>query len=255
LCLDFINTVDGRRSDSPRRESGTINRLAETLGQQEVLRKRLTADVAHELRTPLATLQSHLEAMVDGIWQPNIDRLSSCHEETIRLAKLVGDLEQLARYEGENPVLDKQPFDLANLLQRIATNFAGEFRNQNVTLTVQPSPQLVEADEDKVSQIFVNLVANALKFTPSGGAVAITMTGTEQQVTVSVRDTGIGIAGEDLPYIFERFYRADKSRHRLTGGSGIGLAIVKSLVEAHHGSITVTSEPGRGSEFLVTLPR
>ncbi len=233
--------------------TATINSLAETLDRQEQLRKRLTADVAHELRTPLATIQSHLEAMIDGIWKPDQARLTSCHEETLRISKLVGDLEKLTRYEGENLVLDKKHFDLSNLLKRIAMNFEGQFRKKGLTLEFSPRELWIDADEDKISQVFINLLSNALKYTAAGGTVSIDMSGTGE-ASVTIRDTGLGISEEDLPYIFERFYRTDKSRSRLTGGSGIGLTIAKSIVDAHHGSISVESKPNEGSTFTVSLP-
>lgn len=232
----------------------TINNLAETLEKQDNLRKRLSADVAHELRTPLATLQSHLEAMIDGIWKPDPDRLKSCHDEIMRINRMVGDLAQLARYESENLILKKTEFDLFDLAETLLKNFESDFSSQGVKLDLQGSKQKITADKDKISQVFVNLIANALKYTPAGGSVEITVKGTAGNAEISVKDTGIGISAEDLPNIFERFYRADKSRNRITGGSGIGLAIVKTIVEAHQGSIKVNSVLGQGSEFVVTLP-
>lgn len=234
--------------------TGAINTLAETLGKQENLRKRLSADVAHELRTPIANLQSHLEAMIDGIWAPDTERLKSCHEETTRLTRIVGDLENLARYEAENMSLEKEDFDISELINNVVKCFENEFRSRGMELLTAYSEQHIHADKDKVSQILVNIISNALKYTPDGGKIEITVTGGEKDVRISVRDSGIGIAPSDLPYIFERFYRADKSRSRASGGSGIGLAIVKSLVEAHGGTITVISEISKGSEFIVLLP-
>ena len=233
--------------------TSTINSLAETLGRQDQLRKRLTADVAHELRTPLATIQSHLEAMIDGIWKPDKARLISCHEETLRISKLVGDLEKLTRYEGENLVLDKKRFDLSSLLSRLITNYESQFMSSGVALQFVSQEIWVEADEDKISQVFINLLSNALKYTPEGGTVKVEMNKTDE-AAVTVRDSGIGIPEEDLPHIFERFYRTDKSRSRLTGGSGIGLTIAKSIVDAHHGSISVASKLNEGSAFVVLLP-
>ena len=235
--------------------TGAINTLAEDLGKQETLRKRLTADVAHELRTPIANLQSHLEAMIDGIWEPNEDRLKSCHEETIRLSKIVGDLGTLVRYDGENVSLNKEQFDISELLNNTVLCFEKEFGNKNITLVTDIQEQYLEADKDKITQVMVNIISNALKYTPDGGRVEISSVGDDYEVQISIKDTGIGILPEDLPYIFERFYRADKSRSRATGGSGIGLAIVKSLVEAHGGTISVKSEQGSGSEFVIVLPR
>jgi signal transduction histidine kinase len=232
----------------------SINSLATTLGKQEVLRKRLTADVAHELRTPLSCVQSHLEAMIDGIWEPSKERLESCHEETVRLSKMVSDLGKLAQYDGENVTLKKEYFSLSELLSRLLKNFEKEFQKKQINLVTNIQDQNIEADEDKLTQVLVNLFSNALKYTPDGGTIEINTTGTKEYIEVSVKDTGIGIAEKDLPYIFERFYRVDQSRNRMTGGSGIGLAIAKSLVEAHNGTIEVKSEEGVGSEFIVRIP-
>jgi len=239
----------------------TINNLAETLENQEVLRKRLTADVAHELRTPLATLQSHMEAMIDGIWKPDIERLKSCHEEIIRINRLVGDIEKLAKYESENIILTRTNFDIFELTKHIIQNFENDFTNKNITLELSGENETINADKDKISQVIVNLLSNALKYTQPGGAVQVEIKGkgngtkTNDTVEIVIKDTGTGIPPEDLPYIFERFYRADKSRNRLTGGSGIGLTITKAIVDAHKGKIEVKSKVGEGTEFIVSLPK
>jgi signal transduction histidine kinase len=232
----------------------SVNTLAETLGGQELLRKRLTADVAHELRTPLATLQSHMEAMIDGIWKPEKKRLASCHEEVLRLSKLVGELETLSRYEAENLTLHTERFDVNELLKRILTNFESGFKNKGVALVLREQPAYIEADRDKLSQVFINIISNALKFTPEGGKVDVSVTESEHNVNISVSDTGQGIPEEDIPYIFERFYRTDKSRSRATGGFGIGLTIALSIVKKHGGDINVESRAGYGSTFTVVLP-
>lgn len=232
-----------------------VNHLAESLEKQESLRKRLTADVAHELRTPLATLQSALEAMIDGIWEPNAERLQSCHEELVRIGRLVGDLEKLARVEAENAVLHRSAFDLDELVQTVLHNFETDYRKKGVELRFAGEETPVTADRDKLAQVAVNLLSNALKYTPPGGRVEVEVTGAGQSARLAVKDSGVGIAAEDLPCVFERFYRADPSRNRFTGGSGLGLAIAKAIVEAHGGQISVSSEPGKGSVFTVCLPR
>lgn len=233
----------------------TINHLAETLEKQERLRKQLTADVAHELRTPLATLQSHMEAMIDGIWQPDPERLKSCHEEIVRISRLVGDLEKLAKYEGENLVLTKTTFDVAELARHLLQNFETEFAEKGIALRFTGEKEVINADKDKISQVIVNLLSNALKYTPPGGTVEVSVQGDAQRAEIRVKDSGAGIAPEDLPHIFERFYRADKSRNRLTGGAGIGLTITKAIVDAHNGTIQVHSRVNEGTEFIVSLPK
>ncbi len=232
----------------------TINDLAEGLDKQEKLRRRLTADVAHELRTPLATLQSHMEAMIDGIWEPDISRLNSCHEEIMRINRMVGDLEKLTRYESENLTINKETFDLSELVQHIMKNYETEILSKKVTVDFQGEISQVFADRDKISQVIVNLLSNALKYNPSGGTIRIMVGHDGSQGGLKIRDDGIGIAPEDLPHVFERFYRADKSRTRESGGSGVGLAIVKAIVDAHGGKLSVTSIMNEGTEFTILLP-
>jgi signal transduction histidine kinase len=233
----------------------TINDLATTLENQEKLRKRLTADVAHELRTPVATLQSHLEAMLDGIWEPSSDRLASCHEETIRINRMIDDLEKLARYESDNMILNKEEFCLCDLIKRIMLNFENEFIQKNINFDIQCEHNKMFADRDKISQVLVNLISNSLKYSNKDGQVTIAVADDETNTIITVSDTGIGISEEDLPYVFERFYRVDKSRNRMTGGSGIGLTIAKAIIEAHKGSISVSSKLHEGTVFTVALPK
>lgn len=233
----------------------TVNHLAESLESQEKLRKRLTGDVAHELRTPLATLQTHLETMIDGIWEPTTARLESCHEEILRISRLVSDMEKLARYESDNLVLDKSEFSAGEFVKRLMQTFESTFTQKNIILVIQDDGSHIFADRDKLSQILINLVSNALKFTPDTGTITISILGSNQETLLKVTDTGLGISPTDLPHIFERFYRADISRNRTTGGSGIGLTLVKAIVEAHQGSIDVSSEIGNGASFTVRFPK
>ena len=251
----FSGRISEKSSTSEINElTDTINDLAVTLEKQETLRKRLTGDVAHELRTPLATLQSHLEAMIDGIWEPEKERLVGCHEEIVRISKMVGDLEKLAKYEGENLILNKTSFNLTETVQHIINNFESEYLNKGIDIDFIAEEHIIFADKDKLSQVVINLISNSLKYTPSGGRVEVRVKGGEIDTQLTVKDNGPGIPSEDLPYIFERFYRADKSRNRLTGGSGIGLTISKAIIEAHKGKIEVTSKIDNGTEFIVILP-
>lgn len=252
----FGDRLEVRSNTKEIRElTDTFNDLAENLEKQEALRKRLTADMAHELRTPIATLQSHLEAMVDGIWEPSAERLKSCHEEIMRISRMIGDLEKLTHYESETFNLLKTEFDLAETIQHIVNNFEPEYHSKSISLDFQGQKEMVLADKDKISQVMVNLLSNALKYTPPGGRVEISLDSDESNTQLAVRDTGIGIPAEDLPFIFERFYRADKSRTRSTGGTGIGLTIAKTIIEAHKGTISVESQPDEGTTFMVKLPR
>lgn len=233
----------------------TINSLGYSLNEQEKLRQRLTRDVSHELRTPLSTLQSHMEALIDGIWEPTPERLISCHEEIIRLKRLVGDLEKLAQYESENLILNKTKFNIGEVVKNIVFNFEKEFLNKEVTLNFHDKDIVTLLDKDKITQVIVNLISNALKYTPKGGKVDINIYEDNNYIVLSVKDTGVGISSDDLPYVFERFYRADESRNKLTGGAGIGLTISKSIIEAHSGNITVDSIIGKGTNFVVKVPK
>jgi len=233
----------------------SINNLGNSLNEQEKLRKRLTRDVSHELRTPLSTLQSHMEALIDGVWEPTSDRLISCHEEILRLKRLVGDLEKLAQYESENLILNKAKFNLGEVIKNIVLNFEKEFLNKEIKLIFYDKEIVVHGDKDKLSQVIVNLISNALKYTLKGGKVEVRLLEDDQYVKLSVKDTGIGISEMDLQYVFERFYRADKSRNKLTGGAGIGLTITKSIIDAHKGTISVESAINQGTEFIVRVPK
>ena len=238
-----------------------VNDLSRALAEQESLRRRLTADMAHELRTPLATLQSHLEALIDGVWQPDPPRLAGLHEEIMRINRMVTDLEQLAHFEGAASGLNRVPTEVDALVAGIVRNHEPQYRAKGVALEFAPSkrdPRVAAAklpvDPDKLSQAVINLLSNALKYTPSGGAVTASVDVRPTETEIRVADTGIGIEAQDLPRIFERFYRADNSRSRATGGAGIGLSIAKAIVEAHGGTIHAESTPGHGSEFFLTLP-
>jgi two-component system sensor histidine kinase BaeS len=237
--------------------AAAVNDLSRGLREQEASRRRLTADMAHELRTPLATLQSHLEALLDGIWQPDPERLAGLHEEILRINRLVSDLENLARYEGDSRSLRRSNLDLAALVEGIVRNHEPQFQAKGVALRFSAQAangRMFSADADKLSQAVINLLSNALKFTPAGGQVEVLVASGPEGAEIRVADTGIGMRAEDLPRIFERFYRADSSRSRATGGVGIGLSIAKAIVEAHGGAIAAESRPGKGAEFRIRLP-
>lgn len=233
----------------------TINELSEALEAKDNLRKQLTQDVAHELRTPLTSVQGHMEAMLDGIWDMSTDRLSNCYEEIIRIKKLIASIEDLSGTENENLLLHKAEFDFTKLIIRLLNNYANELLEKNIRVTYTNRENLVYADEDKMSQVFNNLLSNAIKYSKEGTKISIEVKYDTEIVEIAMNDTGIGIDEGDLPHIFERFYRADKSRNRSTGGVGIGLAITKALIEAHDGSIEVKSRISEGTEFIIRLPR
>lgn len=233
----------------------SINHLAESLEKQESLRKQLTADVAHELRTPLASIGSHLEAMLEKVWEPTPQRLKSCYEEILRLGKIVADLERLQRAESGDPDIQKTETDLLRLARSVCASFESRLAGKNLKFEIKGEPSFIYIDKDRIGGVISNLMSNAIKYTPEGGRIEISVKDLADASLLTVEDDGIGIPEEELPFIFERFYRADKSRNRDTGGAGIGLAVVKSVINAHGGSITAESRPGQGSRFRITLPK
>lgn len=235
--------------------SEAINHLAQSLKEQQILRKRLTTDISHELRTPLTILLSHIEAFSDGVWQPTKERLSICRDEVIRLKKLVEQLKYITDIENHRVELEIESFNLSELLEGIVESFEYEFQIKSVRIERHIEENIIiEGDMDKVRQIIINLISNALKFTDSEGRVNVALNKDSNKAILEIIDTGIGINEEDIPFVFERFYRSDKSRSRDTGGAGIGLTITKTLVEAHGGKISVASEKEKGSRFTVVFP-
>ena len=235
--------------------SGAINHLAAALAKQESLRKRLTADVAHELRTPLTTLGSHIEAMIEGIWEPTPDRLKNCHEEILRLGKIVEDLERLERAESDGLKLKKAPMDLLALTKTVCENFSASLREKNQRLQIKGAETVIFADKDRIGGVITNLVSNAVKYTPEGGEIGVFIRDFPSAALFVIEDDGPGIPERELPFVFERLYRADKSRNRDTGGAGIGLALVKSVVTAHGGTVTAENVKGGGCRFTARLPK
>jgi len=235
--------------------ANAINHLAETLEKEEKLRKNITADIAHELRTPLMTLQGQLEAMIDEIIIPTPDTLASCQEEVERLSSLITDLEQLTSAESASLELNKELLSLTDLTRNIVDAFQSQYKAKNITLSFYANKRCnIYADKGKLTQILINLISNALKYSCPDDKVTVKIFYSENNIILRIIDTGLGISEADLPYIFERFYRGDKSRNRETGGSGIGLAIVKSLVEAHQWKIDVASALHKGATFTITIP-
>jgi signal transduction histidine kinase len=231
--------------------SRSINTLAEELEEGERRQKQLTSDVAHELRTPLTCLQGNIEAMIDGIYKPDREHLESCQEEIIRLANLVEGLNTLTTLEWETITLNKTKFDLAQLLYVIAEQWRPAAGEKGITIALNAHETFISADYDRLKQVFINLLSNAVKYTDQGG-ITIAVEDTTGGCLVSVTDTGIGIPEGDLPHIFERFYRSDKSRNHRTGGAGIGLTIAAAIVSAHGGTIEAKSGI-TGTVFTVRL--
>jgi two-component system sensor histidine kinase BaeS len=241
--------VDISGSDELARLSTTFNRMAKNLEIQESLRKKLVANIAHELRTPLSAIRGELEGMIDGLIPINKEELQSLNEEIGRLKFIIEGMEELARAQSSSLNLRKQPIVLYQFLRGIMDRFNRAFLDKAITAWVECDDRLkIKADPERLSQIIINLLDNALKATGQGGKIWIKAEIKGDEARIEVGDTGCGIKEEDLPFIFERFYRGSD------GGLGLGLAIVRELVEAHDGKIEVKSEYGKGTVFTVFLP-
>jgi signal transduction histidine kinase len=230
----------------------SLNRLAQTLEQEEEARKTSVADLAHELRTPVNALLSRIEAAQDGVLTGTAN-LDAMHNEAVRLTRLLDDLALLADAERPGLLLDKDEVELDELARSVGESFAPRFEERGVELVVETQPVTVLGDRVRLEQIVSNLVENAHRYTETG-TVRVLVRRDGEEAVLSVEDTGVGIAPEDLRHVFTRFWRGDRSRSRATGGTGIGLAIVRELVRAHDGRVDVDSTPGRGSVFRVVLP-
>jgi len=222
--------------------SNSINYLAETLNSQEMLRKRLTSDMAHELRTPLTTLKTHIEAFIDGVWEPTSERFEVFYEEIDRLTKMVDNLRDLSKLEQTNISLNKSKVDISKELKKIIDTFKPLYIKEKYELYSSITPNIIAIiDVDKFKQIMTNLISNSYNYLNPKGKVEVELIKEDKNVVIKVIDNGIGIPEKDIPYIFERFYRSDLSRNKNTGGSGIGLTITKAFVEAHGGEIYLES--------------
>jgi two-component system sensor histidine kinase BaeS len=253
---DFSQRVRVRAGDEVGELAHTFNRMAEELGRTEELRRSMVADVAHELRTPLSNIRGLVEAVRDGVVEADSKTLASIHEEVMLLTRLVEDLQELSLVEAGQVKLDIQELDLSAVVRRAIAAVSPRAETKGVRLQSDlRSSIVVPGDDERLTEVLHNLLDNAINYTPEGGSVSIALEGKEQEAEIRVADTGVGIPPEELPHIFERFYRVDKSRSRATGGSGLGLTIAKRLVEAHGGTLRVESEAGRGSTFVVVLPR
>ena len=236
----------------------SINDLSKELYNMEKLRKRLTSDISHELRTPLTSIQTHLEAMIDGIWEPTEERLISVNEEVIRISHLVDELKNLAKYDSDKNKLNISEVDLEQLIKNIIYNNESFALEKNIKIEYNLEKIKAHIYKEKISQVIVNLISNSIRYTNCNcerlGKIIIRLYKEENLIKISVKDNGIGIPKKSLDYIFERFYRVDKSRCRNTGGTGVGLTICKSIIDLHNGNIEVKSEVNKGSEFIVSIP-
>jgi two-component system OmpR family sensor kinase/two-component system sensor histidine kinase BaeS len=241
------------------RLADAFNHMIEELETADRQRRNLTADVAHELRTPLQIIQGNLEGILDNVYEPTEEHVGATLEETRSLARLVEDLRTLSLAEAGELPLVMEPIDVAELLTDVQTSFSGQAESAGIDLLVEtdddPRAMTISADGGRLYQVLGNLVANALRYTPEGGTITLRGEPVDAGVRIMVSDTGEGIPSEDLPAIFDRFWKGDRSRSHASGaGSGLGLAIARQLVHAHGGRIDVESELGQGTTFTFELP-
>ncbi|MCG3212729.1 MAG: Adaptive-response sensory-kinase SasA [Anaerolineae bacterium] len=253
----YAERVPETSNDELGQLARSFNQMATALEQTETMRRELIGNVAHELRTPLTNIKGYMEGLIDGVLPPEPQTYQLIYREADRLQRLVSDLQELSRVEAGMIELHLSRVSVATLIEQTAARLRPQFEEKGVSLHLEPPPQLppVPADEDRIGQVLLNLVGNALQYTPAGGAVTITAVLHNTEIHILVQDSGIGITAEHVPHLFDRFYRVDKSRSRAGGGSGIGLTIARHLVEAHGGQIWAASPgPEQGSTFGFSLP-
>lgn len=248
--------VPVRSKDEIGQVAEAFNQMSAQLVRANQLRRQMTADIAHELRTPLMVIVGYLGSLREGLIRPSEERFAIMHEEAVHLQRLIDDLRTLSLADAGELSLNLQDVSATGLLERTIAAFQQQAAQQNVTLTMQPGPNMVllKADPDRIFQVLSNLVSNALRFTPEGGQITLHTHFTHNHASISVTDTGSGIDAEHLPHIFERFYQADASRHDESSESGLGLAIARSIVEAHGGSISANSTIGEGTTITLQVP-
>ena len=255
--VDLPSDLEESQMDEIQRLSLGFNQMASSLEKTEEMRKQLIADISHELRTPLTTIKGSIEGLIDGVLPPQNETFENILVEATRLQRLVDDLQELSRLEGGTFSLTLQNFSLPVFLEKVFKQYKPLFDEKGIHFEHELSKDLSEmkADPDRLRQILINLLSNAMNYTPTGGSVLLKVQMIQLSVQFQVIDNGVGISSEHLPHIFTRFYRADKSRARNAGGSGIGLTITKHLVEAHGGTIQAFSDgSGKGSKFIFTIP-
>lgn len=255
--LKLSGNVQSNQLDELDTLALTFNQMADRLEKTETMRRQLIGDVSHELRTPLAAIKGYMEGLEDGVLPATPETYQQVYSEADRLQRLVNDLQELSRVEAGAYQLNLESISPVSLIETVIKHLARQFEEKGIRIEEKLDENLpdVAADPDRILQVLTNLVGNALQYSPPGGKVIITATQEKSEIFISIADTGIGINPDQLPLIFNRFYRTDKSRTRASGGSGIGLTIAQALVKAHHGRIWAESPgEGKGSTFTFTLP-
>lgn len=248
--------VDVKSRDEIGELADSFNLMASSLEKGEQSRRQLTADIAHEVRTPLTIIDGTVDGIIDGVFQPDMEHLRSIKEQTSLITHLISDLRDLSLAESGQLKLVLSSTDIFELLRRMVSNYEIDALEKNISLKIEEPAQIPEIiiDPIRIEQVISNLLTNAIRHTPSGGSITINAQNTGAGLAISIADSGEGIAPKDLPHVFERFYRSGSSRSRQEGGTGLGLAIVKQMVEAHGGNVWVKSEIGKGSIFSILLP-
>jgi len=254
---DLSQRIEKISGDEVGDMSASFNAMAEELEKREKSRRQLIADIAHELRNPLSIIQGNLEAWLDGVIEPNPKQIASVYDETVLLSRLITDLKDLSMAAAGQLILHQSSLDIGGLINAEASNMKKRCEEKRVSISTKLPQNLPSAfvDSDRIRQVLHNLLDNALRHTQSGGTIKISASADSAGwITICVADSGSGIHPGDLPYVFDHFYKADRSRQRGHGGAGIGLAIVKQLVEAHGGKVWVESRLKHGSSFYFTMP-
>ena len=254
---DLTQRVQVKRKDELGTLGEAFNHMAASLQRAEQNRRAMTADIAHELRTPIAIQRAHLEALQDGVYPLTPENLQPVLDQTELLTRLVDDLRTLALADAGELNLEIAALDLSQLVRRVIDRFQPEADMRGIHLKMSDEargPVMINGDANRIEQIFNNLLSNALRHTPADGQVSLVLQLKEGWVEARLSDTGDGIPAESLPRLFERFFRADKARSREEGGTGLGLAIARQLALAHGGDITAANRPEGGAEFIVRLP-
>ncbi|MBI2859403.1 MAG: HAMP domain-containing protein [Chloroflexi bacterium] len=253
---DFSQRVVIKGNDEIAELGNSFNAMAQGLSQAEEVKRNMVSDAAHELRTPLSNIRGYLEALKDGVLKPEAASIQSLHEEALLMTRLVDELQELSLADSGKLDLYLQPSDINETIVAAANAMQARIESAGIRLYLDTAEGLPHCrmDPQRIGQVLRNLLSNAIDHTPRGGTITVSSRLAGSSVEVGVADTGEGISDKDLPYIFERFYRADRSRARRTGGAGLGLTIARRLVEAHGGKIEVESRPGKGSRFAFTIP-
>lgn len=253
---DYKIRVKTQGKDEISNLSLSFNRMAESIEGNDIWRKKIIADSAHELRTPVTLIQGNLEMILDGIYKPDKDNIQGIYNETLVLSRLIKELQELSSAESESLNMTKTDININDLLNNCLEIFRPESIKNNITFTSEiNNPNVkIKGDLPKLKQVLTNILSNGFRYTPNGGSIEIKTIADKTSINISIKDSGSGIANDELKKVFERFYRTDNSRNRISGGSGLGLAISKEIIKRHNGTIHAESKIGFGTKIIISLP-